>query len=192
MSFCRAQRQLQNYTCGALFQPYLYDPLGLVGLPLLVQRYKDPEHMQSTFSERLHPLLPEQRRTKREAERADSLNTANRLSWLNLLRSSWSGGEKGHAILNDTRKMCYRNYPDLFIYFLFFGLHSKQLVELSLLAYICGSAPPCHSSKKNKKKPVRLLSGTVPRYQEKYVQAETAFAVKVLQAAGQGGIKRRH
>lgn len=152
MSFCRAQRQLQNYTCGALFQPYLYDPLGLVELPLLVQRYKDPEDMQSTFSERLHPLLPEQRRTKREAERADSLNTANRLSWLNLLRSSWSGGEKGHAILNDTRKMCYRNYPDLFIYFLFFGLHSKQLVELSLLAYICGSAPPCHSSKKTKKK----------------------------------------
>ena len=38
----------------------------------------------------------------------------------------------------------------LFIY-LFFGLHSKQLGELSLLAYICGSAPPCHSSKKTKK-----------------------------------------
>ena len=36
--------------------------------------------------------------------------------------------------------------------------------------------------KKKQKKTVRLLSGTVPRYQEKYVQAETAFAVKVLQA----------
>lgn len=68
-----------------------------------------------------------------------------------------------------------------------FGLHSKQLVELSLLAYICGSAPPCHSSKT-----VGLLSGMVPRYREKYVQAETVFAVKVLQAAGRGGMKRHH
>lgn len=60
-----------------------------------------------------------------------------------------------------------------------FGLHSKQLVELSLLAYICGSAPPCHSSKT-----VGLLSGMVPRYREKYAQG------KFLQAAGRGGIKR--
>lgn len=50
---------------------------------------------------------------------------------------------KTHAILNDTRKMYYLHYPD------FSGLCPKQLVEPSFLAYICGTAPFCHSSKQS-------------------------------------------
>lgn len=104
----RLRKQLQNYACGTLFQPatscLCWEVQGT-----LPQSYKGPEDTQSTFSARL-TRCSRSRGTQRGKRREPTHQIQPRTQLAKPLTVLLEWQRKGHAILNDTRKMCYRNF----------------------------------------------------------------------------------
>lgn len=87
----------------------------------------------SPFSLWGSPIAPGAEPHREATERKSQLiRYSDRLSWLNLLQSTWTGGE-GHKILNDTRKL-------LSALSWFFGRHSEQLVVHPFVAQLFHSS----------------------------------------------------
>lgn len=114
------------------------------------------------------PIAPGAEPHREATERKSQLiRYSDRLSWLNLLRSTWTGRE-GHKIFNDTRKL-------LSALSWFFGRHSEQLVVHPFVARLFHVIPESSIWSVN------------------HIHTHTrVWAVKVLQATGQEGLSELH